>query len=74
MVSCPVSPRAFNGLSSPSSPTHFGGRGSSFFYGGASSSRGTGIGGGLLPWLNNLSHSDDASYADGYSFSAPVTP
>ncbi|XP_066388789.1 protein BZR1 homolog 4-like [Miscanthus floridulus] len=74
MVSCPVSPRGYNGLSSPSSPTHFGGRGSSFFYGGSSSSRGTGIGGGHLPWLNNLSHSDDASYADGYSFSAPVTP
>jgi len=73
MVSCPVSPRAYNGLSSPSSPTHFGGRGSSFFYGGASSSRGTGTGGGLLPWFNNISHSDDP-YADGYSFSAPVTP
>lgn len=72
MVSCPVSPRAYNGLSSPSSPTHFGGRGSSsFFFGGASSSRGTG--GSLFPWLNNTSHSDDP-YADGYSFSAPVTP
>jgi hypothetical protein len=77
MVSCPVSPRAYNGLSYPSSPSHVGGRGSSFFYGGAGSSRGVVIGGGVggLPWLNNLSrYSDDASYADDYSFSAPVTP
>lgn len=73
MVSCPVSPRAYNGLSYPSSPSHVGGRGSSFFYGGAGSSRGVVIGG--RPWLNNLSrYSDDASYADDYSFSAPVTP